>query len=29
MAHAYEGLDDAGRDELVALVGALHEATSG
>jgi hypothetical protein len=29
IAHAYEGLDDAGRSELVELAGALHEATSG
>ena len=29
MAHAYDGLDDAERDELAELAGALHEATSG
>jgi hypothetical protein len=28
IAHAYEGLDDAQRDELAELAGALHEATS-
>jgi hypothetical protein len=29
IAHAYEGLDEAGRAELVELAGALHEATAG
>jgi hypothetical protein len=29
MAHAYEGLDDAERDELAQLAVALHEATKG
>lgn len=29
IAHAYEGLDDAERAELVELAGALHEATKG
>lgn len=29
MAHAYEGLDDAGRAELAELVGRLHDATKG
>ena len=29
MAHAYEGLDDAGRAELADLSGALHAATKG
>jgi len=29
IAHAYEGLDDAERDELAALAGALHSATQG
>lgn len=29
IAHAYEGLDDAERAELVELAGALHRATSG
>jgi hypothetical protein len=29
IAHAYEGLDDAQRDELADLAGSLHEATSG
>jgi hypothetical protein len=28
MAHAYDGLDDAQRDELATLAAALHEATS-
>lgn len=29
MAHAYEGLDDADREELVTLVGQLHDAING
>lgn len=29
MAHAYESLDDAERDQLVELAGALHQATGG
>lgn len=29
MAHAYEGLDDAGREDLVTLVGQLHAAVKG
>jgi hypothetical protein len=29
MAHAFEGLDDAEREELADLAGALHEATAG
>ncbi|MGK2947289.1 MAG: SCO6745 family protein [Acidimicrobiales bacterium] len=29
MAHAFESLDDAERDELVELAGALHRATAG
>jgi hypothetical protein len=29
IAHAYEGLDDAGRSELADLAGALHTATKG
>jgi hypothetical protein len=29
IAHAYGGLDDAERDELAELAGALHEATKG
>lgn len=29
MAHAFDGLTDAERDDLVALAAALHEATSG
>ena len=29
IAHAYEGLDDAERDELAVLAEALHEATKG
>ena len=29
IAHAYEALDDAERDELVQLVGALHQAVKG
>jgi hypothetical protein len=29
IAHAYEGLDEAGRDELSELVDVLHRATSG
>jgi hypothetical protein len=28
IAHAYEGLNEAGRTELVELAGALHEATA-
>lgn len=29
IAHAYDGLDDAERDELVELAGALHETSKG